>query len=138
MCSSISTIPFSMTGTHRAGVCGAMARLSRAGLSLIPVTGRPAGWGEVMARQWPVAAVMTENGAVAFWREGGRLERWEQAEEATRRGRRFASRGRSKSCAGDSPKCALGRRHCAVSDFDHRHRRIAEIPERDVCAPSKP
>jgi len=67
----------------------ALGRLSRAGLTLIAVTGRPAGFGEVLARQWPVRGVVTENGAVAFYREGGRLERWERADETTRRTRRI-------------------------------------------------
>jgi hypothetical protein len=34
----------------------ALHRLSGAGLRLLAVTGRPAGWGDVLARQWPVAA----------------------------------------------------------------------------------
>jgi HAD superfamily hydrolase (TIGR01484 family) len=68
---------------------GALGRLARAGLSLVAVTGRPAGFGEVLARQWPVRAVVTENGSVAFHRDGGRLGRWERANESTRRARRI-------------------------------------------------
>jgi hydroxymethylpyrimidine pyrophosphatase-like HAD family hydrolase len=45
---------------------GALFRLREAGLRLIACTGRPAGWGDVLARQWPVDAVVVENGAVAF------------------------------------------------------------------------
>ncbi len=45
---------------------GALFRLRAAGLRLIACTGRPAGWGEVLARQWPVDAVVVENGAIAF------------------------------------------------------------------------
>jgi len=67
---------------------GALHQLSRAGLRLVAVTGRPAGWGEVMARQWPVDAVVTENGALAFYRDRSGLGRWERADEATRRARR--------------------------------------------------
>ena len=44
----------------------ALFRLREAGLRLVACTGRPAGWGEVLARQWPVDAVVVENGAVAF------------------------------------------------------------------------
>lgn len=43
----------------------ALARLQAAGLLVIPVTGRPAGWCDHIARQWPVDAVVGENGA--FW-----------------------------------------------------------------------
>lgn len=45
---------------------GALFRLREAGLRLVACTGRPAGWGEVLARQWPINAVVVENGAVAF------------------------------------------------------------------------
>lgn len=40
--------------------------LHRAGISIIPVTGRPAGWCEMIARVWPVAAVVGENGGFYF------------------------------------------------------------------------
>ena len=43
----------------------AMERIERAGLALVPITGRPAGWCDHIARMWPVAAVVGENGA--FW-----------------------------------------------------------------------
>ena len=44
----------------------ALFRLRETGLRLLACTGRPAGWGEVIARQWPIDAVVVENGAVAF------------------------------------------------------------------------
>jgi HAD superfamily hydrolase (TIGR01484 family) len=43
----------------------ALERLQAAGLLVIPVTGRPAGWCDHIARMWPVDAVVGENGA--FW-----------------------------------------------------------------------
>jgi hypothetical protein len=43
----------------------ALERLQGAGLLVIPVTGRPAGWCDHIARMWPVDAVVGENGA--FW-----------------------------------------------------------------------
>jgi HAD superfamily hydrolase (TIGR01484 family) len=44
----------------------AMERLSDAGLSVIPITGRPGGWCDHIARMWPVAGVVGENGAFYF------------------------------------------------------------------------
>ena len=44
----------------------AMARLKDAGFALVPVTGRPAGWCDLIARQWPVDGVVGENGAFYF------------------------------------------------------------------------
>ena len=43
----------------------ALERLRAAGLLVIPVTGRPAGWCDHIARMWPVDGVVGENGA--FW-----------------------------------------------------------------------
>jgi HAD superfamily hydrolase (TIGR01484 family) len=43
----------------------ALERLHDAGLVVVPVTGRPAGWCDLIARQWPVDGVVGENGA--FW-----------------------------------------------------------------------
>jgi HAD superfamily hydrolase (TIGR01484 family) len=44
----------------------AMEALAHAGLRLVPVTGRPAGWCDHIARMWPVDAVVGENGALWF------------------------------------------------------------------------
>jgi HAD superfamily hydrolase (TIGR01484 family) len=43
----------------------ALERLHDAGLLVVPITGRPAGWCDHIARMWPVAGVVGENGA--FW-----------------------------------------------------------------------
>ena len=44
----------------------ALADLRAAGLKVIPVTGRPAGWCDHIARQWPVDGIVGENGALSF------------------------------------------------------------------------
>lgn len=44
----------------------ALERLASAGFRIIPVTGRPAGWCDHIARMWPVDAVVGENGALYF------------------------------------------------------------------------
>jgi len=41
----------------------ALERLHAAGKVVVPVTGRPAGWCDHIARMWPVDAVVGENGA---------------------------------------------------------------------------
>ena len=43
-----------------------MARLKAGGLPLIAITGRPVGWSEPFALQWPVDAIVAESGAVAL------------------------------------------------------------------------
>lgn len=52
-------------GKLTAAAYAALERLQAAGLKVIPVTGRPAGWCDHIARMWPVDAVVGENGA--FW-----------------------------------------------------------------------
>lgn len=44
----------------------ALERLHQAGLAVVPITGRPAGWCDMVARFWPVAGVVGENGAFYF------------------------------------------------------------------------
>ena len=44
----------------------AMEDLDNAGIKVIPITGRPSGWCDHIARMWPVKAVVGENGAFYF------------------------------------------------------------------------
>lgn len=44
----------------------ALWKLRRAGIKVVPITGRPAGWCDLIARQWPVDGVVGENGAFYF------------------------------------------------------------------------
>lgn len=46
----------------------ALADLKAAGLHVVAITGRPVGWSEPFAVQWPVDAIVAENGAVALRR----------------------------------------------------------------------
>ncbi|GHU68855.1 haloacid dehalogenase [Spirochaetia bacterium] len=47
----------------------ALWKLKEAGIKVIPVTGRPAGWCDLIAREWPADGVVGENGALVFWEE---------------------------------------------------------------------
>lgn len=47
---------------------GALFRLKEAGFRLIGATGRPYGWIELLSRQWPVDAMIAENGSAAVLR----------------------------------------------------------------------
>jgi HAD superfamily hydrolase (TIGR01484 family) len=44
----------------------ALWALKRSGIKVVPITGRPAGWCDLIARQWPVDGVVGENGAFYF------------------------------------------------------------------------
>lgn len=64
----------------------ALERLTASGIRVIAVTGRPAGWCDHIARFWPVAGVVGENGALAFHYDAAqrRLMRRFLQDDATR------------------------------------------------------
>ncbi len=81
----------STEGRLTAAAYGALEALQAAGLKVIPVTGRPAGWCDMVARFWPVDAVVGENGAFWMWQDdkAGKLRtRFIQAEAERAEGRR--------------------------------------------------
>ena len=113
---------------------GALFRLREAGLRRIACTGRPAGWGEVLARQWPVDAVVVENGAVAFVVEpageggsGRRIAVVDPLPPAERQARRAMLLGLADEIAGRFPETALaddnGARRTDVTLDIGEHRR---------------
>jgi len=65
----------------------ALDELAKAGKRVVPITGRPAGWCDHIARMWPVAAVVGENGAfyMRYDRAAHRLERQFVVDDDTRR-----------------------------------------------------
>jgi HAD superfamily hydrolase (TIGR01484 family) len=54
----------STRGRITAHAYAAMETLRSAGFLVVPITGRPAGWCDHIARMWPVDAVVGENGAL--------------------------------------------------------------------------
>jgi HAD superfamily hydrolase (TIGR01484 family) len=62
-------------GKLTAEAYAALERLHDSGKFVVPVTGRPAGWCDHVARMWPVDAVVGENGAFYFFFADGRLQR---------------------------------------------------------------
>ncbi|MBS0548496.1 MAG: HAD-IIB family hydrolase [Proteobacteria bacterium] len=59
----------STDGQLTAEAYAALGALKQAGLLVVPVTGRPAGWCDMIARFWPVDAVVGENGAFWMWHD---------------------------------------------------------------------
>ena len=77
---------------------GAIAALDEAGIPVVPITGRPAGWCDLIARVWPVAGVVGENGAFYFPydRSRRRMERFygDSGPERSAKRERLASIGK--------------------------------------------
>ena len=101
-------------GRLTAEAYGALERLERAGLLVVPITGRPAGWCDHIARMWPVAAVVGENGAFYF--------RYDRAARAMRRAfadepaARAANRERLRAIAAEIVQAVPG---CAIAADQH-------------------
>ncbi|MBI4818450.1 MAG: HAD-IIB family hydrolase [Deltaproteobacteria bacterium] len=53
-------------GLLEAPAFSALWQLHEAQISVVPVTGRPAGWCDHFARMWPVAGVVGENGGLCY------------------------------------------------------------------------
>lgn len=96
-------------GRLTAAAYGALERLTQAGLAVALVTGRPAGWCDMIARFWPVAGVVGENGAFYFAYDAGaqRMLRVFAADAAQRaEGRRRLERVRARVLA-EAPGAAI-------------------------------
>lgn len=61
-----------------------LAELQKQGIRVVPVTGRPGGWVDQIARMWPVDGVVGENGGLWFWFDGQKLQRRFSQDEITR------------------------------------------------------
>jgi hypothetical protein len=66
----------------------ALHELADAGLDLMLVTGRPAAWGRVLARMWPLGAAVSENGAIVHRMLKGQLRELDTIEASSRARRR--------------------------------------------------
>ncbi|MFN3455371.1 MAG: HAD-IIB family hydrolase [Pseudobdellovibrio sp.] len=61
----------------------ALEKLKKSGVHVIPVTGRPAGWCDLIARFWPVDAVIGENGGLYYRYFHNKMHRWNFSDEET-------------------------------------------------------
>jgi HAD superfamily hydrolase (TIGR01484 family) len=109
----------------------ALFRLRASGLRLIACTGRPAGWGEVIQRQWPLDATVVENGAVALVTDAhGRIALEDPLEPSARRARRAGLLTLASALVERFPEAALAddndaRRTDVTIDIGE-HRRVPD------------
>jgi len=96
-------------GRLGASAYAAMDRLQSSGLLVIPITGRPAGWCDAIARMWPVDAVVGENGAFYFRYDHARraMQRRFVDDEATRAANRDKLAAIRDRILAAVPGCAL-------------------------------
>ena len=96
-------------GRLTASAYAALERLRAAGRLVIPITGRPAGWCDHIARMWPVDAVVGENGAfyMRYDAAARRLGKRFMVDDATRRADRARLAAIGERIIGAVPGCAL-------------------------------
>jgi HAD superfamily hydrolase (TIGR01484 family) len=82
-------------------------KLHEAGLHVIPVTGRPAGWCELIARLWPVHGVIGENGALYFRLQKEKMLRYFARAKPERRVDREKLRAIRREILQNVPGCAV-------------------------------
>jgi HAD superfamily hydrolase (TIGR01484 family) len=96
-------------GRLTAEAYAALERLRAAGKRVIPITGRPAGWCDHIARMWPVDAVVGENGAfyMRYDAASRRLVKRFLDDDATRRANRARLAAIAERILAAVPGCAL-------------------------------
>jgi len=96
-------------GRLTAEAYAALERLRAAGKRVIPITGRPAGWCDHIARMWPVDAVVGENGAfyMRYDAASRRLVKRFRDDDATRRANRARLAVIGERILAAVPGCAL-------------------------------
>ncbi len=115
-------------GRLTAEAYAAMERLRAAGRLVVPITGRPAGWCDHIARMWPVDAVVGENGALYMRYDGAtrRLARRFVDDEPVRRACRARLLTVAQKIIAAVPGCAL------ASDQGYRETDLAIDFREDV------
>jgi len=98
----------------------ALENLQQAGVKVIPITGRPAGWCDHIGRMWPVDAVVGENGAFYFYYDAKarKLRQRFLADAATRAQNAQRLAQVSERILAEVPGCALASdQFCRAADL---------------------
>lgn len=92
--------------------------LHHAGVHVIPITGRPAGWCEMIARQWPVSGVVGENGGFYFRYHNKKMHRNFFFDQKTQKENREKLNNLEKEILAKVPGCALASdQFCRIMDL---------------------
>jgi len=97
----------------------AMRAGQASGLRMVPVTGRPGGWVDHIARMWPVDGVVGENGGLWFWMDDGKMHRRFSQSADTRRANMVRLQEVRAAVLAGVPGTAI------ASDQEYRHLDLA-------------
>lgn len=94
-------------GQLRAHAYSALWQLHEAGIKIVPITGRPAGWCEMIARFWPVAGIVGENGGFYFRYHDRKMKRHFFFDEKTQSANRTKLDVIREEVLREVPGCAI-------------------------------
>jgi HAD superfamily hydrolase (TIGR01484 family) len=107
---------------------GALQRLRAAGVPVIAITGRPMGWSESFVRDGTLEAIVAENGAVALFRERGRVCIEYAQDDATRQANAGRLREVAQRVLREVPAATLARDSAGrVTDIAIDHGEFAHL-----------
>jgi len=113
----------------------ALHALHEAGLPVIAITGRPLGWSEPFAREWPVAALVAENGAVALVREGAQVLTEFVQDAPTRAHHAKRLQAAAQRIVSEVPGAVLARDSAGrVTDIAIDHSEFTQLPAQGIAA----
>ena len=96
----------------------ALWNLHDGGFHVIPITGRPAGWCEMIARIWPVDGVVGENGAFYFRYDGRKMKRQFSQTENKRNANRTRLETTRQEILASVPRSAVASdQFCRIADL---------------------
>jgi HAD superfamily hydrolase (TIGR01484 family) len=114
----------------------ALHDLAAAGVPVVAITGRPLGWCRELTTQWPVAAVVAENGAVALVRDAasGAIDTEYVQDAATRDRNVLGLRAAAARVLAEVPGTVLARDSAGrETDIAIDHSEFARLDEADIC-----
>lgn len=112
----------------------ALQALRDAGLRVIAITGRPMGWSEPFARDWPVDAIVAENGAVALFHDPAGLTIEYAQDEPTRERNATRLRAVAERVLREVPGATLARDSAGrVTDIAVDHAEFARLDASQIA-----
>lgn len=109
-------------------------KLAESGVHVIPITGRPAGWCEMIARLWPVKGVIGENGAFYFSYQDKVMKRVFACDEGTRKKSQQKLKAIEQEVLKQVPGCALASdQFCRLFDLAVDFcEDVSPLPQKDI------
>jgi HAD superfamily hydrolase (TIGR01484 family) len=122
-------------GAITPGALDALQALRAAGLPVFAITGRPSGWSERFALDWPVNAIVAENGAVALWRGAdGTLQKAHLQDAATRHANALQLHTVAQRVQAELPHARLSQDSPGrETDIAIDHSEFARLDEADIA-----